>query len=224
MLPESHVVLAALPESPELAEWFATPGARWGPGVRARVTEWLNRDPCRAILVRGAERILRRALRDLSYADDAEEVWQEYTAGRLDGDLAKYDPEKGRRFETFLPLWFGFFCWERAGVLGAQRGRLVDLAEAPPARPGGAQARGVVVVATTSASADELSRVLDLVETMRACLTPLELDVVLRHNVEGYRFAEIARTIGKSELATRLLHHRAKLHLRHHLRALGYGV
>ena len=175
-------------------------GTDWPPRARDMVKAWLSGEECRPELVRDADRFLRAKLGDLWVSGYGEEAWHDYNLGRIDRHLTAYDPDEAP-FERYLPHYFRFFCRDWAKVIRRRGGKEV----VPDETSEGAHDDA----APPSSAADAVFRYRELLDRMARCVTALELRVVILHKAHGYPFAEIGGMIGKSEVATRVLHHRA---------------
>lgn len=86
---------------------FDKPGRNWTPEERAAVKIWLNTPPQLGQILRFTAMHLGAG----TTAEDAESTWNEFNVSELNYTIDTYDPEKGKRFQSWLRLRLSQVCW-----------------------------------------------------------------------------------------------------------------
>jgi len=181
----------------DIERTFDRAGATWTAEERLFVLEWLYLPPQHIRLLTFA----RRNLGVTATSEDAEDTWQEFSAGLRDSVIEVYDPRRGKRFWSFLLYpCFQQYCWKRRAAITSK----VATESAP--------ADDVAEVASRSLEDSIIDR--DVVLTGLRMLDSACRDLVVMAYFEGRSSREIAKKCGISEPNARVRLHRCVRRLR----------
>jgi RNA polymerase sigma factor (sigma-70 family) len=196
-------------EPPEFKTVFDKPGPEWTPDERTAVLVWLNTSPQLRYWLGHTAKHLGWGTR----ADDAEDTWFGFNAHHMDYTIEHYDPDRGRRFPSFLRMRLEQVCWRQGDKIRARR-------EQPLERENEAGESIQIEVADPNAPTEsELLRGIDTASTsvsLARCLQTLRpgLQRVILLELEGNGDREIAQELRITEQNVRIRRFRAIRDLR----------